>query len=40
MIMYIVVGLGGGLVDLGRNLFGTVEDDDEDYVVETVEEDR
>ncbi|QDG52576.1 CDP-diacylglycerol--serine O-phosphatidyltransferase [Persicimonas caeni] len=40
MIMYIVVGLGGGLVDLGRNLFGTVEDDEEDYVVETVEEDR
>ncbi len=41
MVMYIVVGLGGGLVDLGRNLFGVVDEDDEQaYAVETVEEDR
>lgn len=40
MVMYIVVGLGGGIVDLGRNLFGTVDGDEEEFLVETVEEDR
>ena len=39
MVLYIIVGLGGGLVDLGKALFGA-EEADEDYLPETVEEDR
>lgn len=37
MVMYIIVGLGGGLVDLGKTLFGSV-DDEEDYLAEAMEE--
>jgi CDP-diacylglycerol--serine O-phosphatidyltransferase len=38
MVLYIVVGLGGGLVDLGRNLFG-LADEEEEYLRESLEED-
>lgn len=41
MVMYIVVGLGGGLVGLGKNLFGLVEpqEHEKDYLQDPLEED-
>ncbi len=38
MVLYIIVGLGGGIVELGRNLFGVVDEKDEEYLTEAVEE--
>jgi CDP-diacylglycerol--serine O-phosphatidyltransferase len=39
MVMYIVVGLGGGLVDLGKNIFGALDEAEDDYLADTVEDD-
>lgn len=36
MVLYIVVGLGGGIVDLGKNIFGA--DEDEEYLREALED--
>lgn len=39
MVLYIVLGLGGGVVDLGKNIFGTDSDEvEDDYVFETSED--
>lgn len=38
MVLYIIIGLGGGLMDLGKNIFGMAEEDEE-YIKEHVEED-
>jgi CDP-diacylglycerol---serine O-phosphatidyltransferase len=42
MVVYIVLGLGGGLVDLGRALFGPEHEplDKQDYATEKVDNDR
>jgi CDP-diacylglycerol--serine O-phosphatidyltransferase len=38
MVIYIVVGLGGGLLDLGKNFLGGVEESEDDYLADRVEE--
>ena len=41
MVLYVVVGLGGGVVELGRNIFGADADEVEDeYVFEPSEDER
>lgn len=40
MVLYIIIGMGGGLMHLGRNLLGLPEVDDEsEYLKESFEED-
>lgn len=38
MVVYIVVGLGGGIVELGRHILGQEQGLDEEYRLETSEE--
>ncbi len=41
MVLYIVIGLGGGIVELGKNILGADEDEvEEEYVLGTSEDER
>ena len=41
MVLYVVIGLGGGIVELGRNIFGSEHPEvEEEYLVEAHEEER